>query len=352
VSGTLKAIIPSECRERQTGRGLYYFAISALAYALSFATLAWLSSPVLRIPLVLLNGLAIAILFVVGHDACHGALTPSARANYVISQLSFLPSLHPFTGWSLSHNTLHHAWANLREHDPGYPPYTVEEFSRLSRWRQLETRVHRTFFGVTLMYLSTVWWPYMVAPSKNKRVMLDKVGNFGRERVWVVAYLAFVVAIAIAAGVAKGSSPLRASVEEVAWIVIGPFLVFGWLIAWATYLHHTHPQVRWYDSQTEWREAQAQLTATVHVVFPRWAELMLHEIMQHPAHHVDPNVPFYSLANAERALEHTVGHQMVVMHFTVRDALASLRICRLYDYKTHTWHDWDGTPLQTISVRG
>lgn len=348
MSGTLKAIIPSECRERHTGRGLTYFAISVLAYALSFVALAWFSSPWLRIPLLLLNGLTIASLFVVGHDACHGALTRSARANYVIGQLSFLPSLHTFAGWSLSHNTLHHAWANLREHDPGYPPYSVEEFSRLSRWRQLEARFHRTIFGVTLMYLSIVWWPHMIAPSKDRRVMLDKVGNFGRERLWAAAYLALVTAIAVAAGVVKGSSPLRASVE-VAWIVIGPFLVFNWLIAWATYLHHTHPHVRWFDSQAEWREAQAQLTATVHVVFPRWMELMLHEIMQHPAHHVDPNVPFYQLANAERALERTVGNQMVVMDFTVRQVFTSLRICRLYDYKTHTWHDWDGTPLQKIS---
>jgi omega-6 fatty acid desaturase (delta-12 desaturase) len=351
VSGTLKAIIPSECRERRTDRGLYYFAICVLAYVLSFAALAWFASPWLRIPLVLLNGLAIAILFVVGHDACHGALTPSAGANYVIGQLSFLPSLHPFTGWSVSHNTLHHAWTNLREHDPGYPPYSVEEFSRLSRWRQLEARGHRTLFGVTLMYLSTVWWRYMIAPSKEKRVMLDKAGNFGRERIWVAAYFALVVAIAVAAGVMKGSSPLRASVEEVAWIVMGPFLVFSWLIAWATFLHHTHPRVRWFDSQAEWKEAQVQLTAVVHVVFPRWVDLTLHEIMQHTAHHVDPNVPLYRLANAQDALERTVGDQMVVTRFTVRDVRAGLRICRLYDYKTHTWLDWDGTPLQKIGVQ-
>jgi omega-6 fatty acid desaturase (delta-12 desaturase) len=351
VSGTLKAIIPSECRERHTGRGFAYFALSALAYVLTLAALVWFSSPLLRIPLVLLNGLAIAVLFVVGHDACHGALTSSARANYVISQLSFLPSLHPFAGWSLSHNTLHHAWANLREHDPGYPPYAVEEFSRLSRWRRLEARFHRTMFGVALMYLSTVWWPHMMMPSKDRRVMLDKVGHFGLERICVVAYLALLVAIAVATGVMNGLSLLRASVEGIGLIVIGPFLVFNWLIGWATYLHHTHPQVRWFDSQTEWKEAQPQLTAVVHVVFPRVVDIVLHEIMQHPAHHVDPNVPFYRLANAERALEHTVGAQMVVMDFTVREVFASLRICRLYDYKTHTWHDWDGRPLHKIGVQ-
>ena len=63
------------------------------------------------------------------------------------------------------------------------------------------------------------------------------------------------------------------------------------------------------------------------------------------------NVPLYQLANAERALERAVGNEMVVLHFRVRHVFASLRTCRLYDYKTHTWHDWDGTPLQKISSR-
>jgi omega-6 fatty acid desaturase (delta-12 desaturase) len=242
-----------------------------LVYASSFAALLWFSSPLVRLPLAVLNGLTIAILFIVGHDACHGALTPSAQLNYVVGQLSFLPSLHPFTGWNLSHNTLHHAWTNLRGHDPGYPPHTVDEFSRLSKWRQLEARVHRTVPGLTLLYLSTVWWPYMVVPSKDKRVMLDKVGCFGRERVWVALYLTVILTIVIAAGVARGSSVLRASIEEVAWVVIVPFLFFNWLIAWATFMHHTDPRVRWFDSLAEWRAVQAQLTGTVHVVFPRWA---------------------------------------------------------------------------------
>lgn len=348
MRSTLKAIIPSDCREPRTGRGLSYFAICIVAYVVTFAALAWSSSPLLRAPLMLLNGLSIAILFVVGHDACHGSLTPSTRVNDIVGQLSFLPSFHTFTGWRVSHNTLHHAWANLREHDPGYPPYTVEEYSRLNRWRRFEARLHRTMFGVTLMYLSTVWWRYMIAPATDRRAMLDKVGHFGRERIVLAAYCVLLVAIAVTAGVAKGSPLLRASIEDVAWVVIGPFLVFSFLIAWATFLHHTHPHVRWYNSQAEWRDAQAQLTSTVHVVFPRWAELMLNEIMQHPAHHIDPNVPLYQLANAERALERAVGRQMVVLPFSVRHVFAILRTCRLYDFKTHTWHDWDGTPLQKV----
>ena len=56
----------------------------------------------------LLAGVATAMLFVLGHDACHGSLTPSPRLNRWIGSLAFLPSLTPFSAWELGHNQTHH----------------------------------------------------------------------------------------------------------------------------------------------------------------------------------------------------------------------------------------------------
>jgi omega-6 fatty acid desaturase (delta-12 desaturase) len=39
----------------------------------------------------ILAGHAIAIVFVVGHDACHGSFTPSARLNRWIGRMVFVP---------------------------------------------------------------------------------------------------------------------------------------------------------------------------------------------------------------------------------------------------------------------
>ena len=55
--------------------------------------------------MVCLNGLAMASLFVVGHDACHGSLTPDPRLNNWMASLAFLPSLHTVTGWKSAHNS-------------------------------------------------------------------------------------------------------------------------------------------------------------------------------------------------------------------------------------------------------
>jgi len=332
------------------GRGVFYFASSACVYVATLVPLLWLSSPWLRFPLALVNGLSIAMLFIVGHDACHGSLTPSARWNYALGQLSFLPALHPFTSWNLSHNTLHHAWTNLRGHDPGYPPRSPEEFARLGSWRQAEARFHRTVPGLPFLYLRAVWWPYIIAPARDTRVVLERIGRFERERIGVLAYGAALTTVAVAAGVMKGDALWRAAIVDTLWVVVVPFWIWNWLIAWATFMHHTHPDVRWFEDQHAWHDAQAQLISTVHVVFPRWFERLLHDIMQHTAHHVDPNVPLYHLADAQASLEHARPHHVIVVPFTVRHLRRSLRTCRLYDYRTHTWHDWDGTPLYIIGT--
>src|ERR1700738_4314392 len=55
-----------------------------------------------------LAGAAIAMLFVVGHDACHGSFTASQRLNLWIGRIAFLPSLTPFRAWEFGHNQTHH----------------------------------------------------------------------------------------------------------------------------------------------------------------------------------------------------------------------------------------------------
>src|SRR5579862_7658059 len=73
-----------------------------------------------RAGLAVLNGLAIGMMFIVGHDACHGALTASKTLNGILGRLCLLPSLHPYTAWVYSHNGLHHSWTNLKGRDPVY----------------------------------------------------------------------------------------------------------------------------------------------------------------------------------------------------------------------------------------
>lgn len=199
------------------------------------------------------------------------------------------------------------------------------------------------------MYLQRVWWPHIIAPEQTRREKLDRLGRFGAQLACIGCYAALLTAAATYVGQLKGM-PLPEAIFEAMWLLVGPFLIFCWLIGIATFLQHTNPRVRWYDNLDEWKTAHTQLTATVHIALPRWIDLLTNDIMQHPAHHVDTTIPLYRHAEAERALEHTFVDMMNISRLCLQDIHKTLRTCRLYDYKTHTWHDWDGRALARVDA--
>lgn len=124
-----------------------------------------------------------------------------------------------------------------------------------------------------------------------------------------------------------------------------PFLAFSWLMGFATFQHHTHPRVVWYANEPEWSFFRSQVEGTVHIVFPRWIERLLHNIMEHTAHHVDTRVPLYRLENAQRAVEASFGEERVITErFTFVGMSRTFAACQLYDFDRHQWLTFDGTP--------
>jgi omega-6 fatty acid desaturase (delta-12 desaturase) len=116
------------------------------------------------------------------------------------------------------------------------------------------------------------------------------------------------------------------------------------LIGFATFQHHTHPKVLWYADADEWGFYQSQVQGTVHVVFPRWIEVLLHNIMEHTAHHVDTKVPLYNLTGAQRQLEDTFGDEVITEPFSLAGLRRTFASCCLYDFESHRWLDFDGRP--------
>ena len=72
---------------------------------------------------------------------------------------------------------------------------------------------------------------------------------------------------------------------------------------------------------------------------------MLHNIMEHTAHHVDTRVPLYHLTNAQSAIEHAFGEENVITEpFTFAGMTRTFQTCQLYSYETHQWLSFDGVP--------
>jgi omega-6 fatty acid desaturase (delta-12 desaturase) len=116
------------------------------------------------------------------------------------------------------------------------------------------------------------------------------------------------------------------------------------LIGVTVYQHHTHESIPWFDSETELMKLYGQEEVTMHVQYPRWYNIISNNAMEHTAHHIDPRVPLYNLAKAQKVLSKLLGNEMITVPFSVKGFLITMTRCKLYDYKNHYWLDFDGRP--------
>lgn len=337
----IKAVLetmPGDRRRSRYAPGISIFLLCTALYAVSlwgvFATGAWTS-----FGCAILNGVAIGMLFIVGHDACHGSLTPSRKLNRVLGRLAFLPSLHLFSGWAKSHNQRHHGSTNLKGVDPGYAPLTHSEFCQLS-WigRQMQ-RVYHTSLGLSLFYGVEVWWKSQVVPEKA-----DWPANgteFRLDRCLVATFfLAQCVAFVALAHVFARSTPWLFA----AYAVALPLWVFHWEMGFITWQHHTHVAIPWFDDPEEWSFFQGQIAGTTHIRYSWISEQVLLNIAEHTAHHADPLIPLYRLPASQAALEERYADHLHIFRWNPIRFLRTLRQCQLYDYRQHRWLNFRGEP--------
>jgi omega-6 fatty acid desaturase (delta-12 desaturase) len=100
------------------------FAADCAMYAICTAVAAAHAGWFVRFLAATAAGVLLAVLFVVGHDACHGSFTSRRPLNAAIGRIAFLPTLTPFSTWELSHNLTHHVYTNLKPLDYTWTPFT------------------------------------------------------------------------------------------------------------------------------------------------------------------------------------------------------------------------------------
>jgi acyl-lipid omega-6 desaturase (Delta-12 desaturase) len=289
-------------------------------------------------------GIAIARLFLIGHDACHGAFFPSARwANAIAGRIVFLPSLTPYSTWELGHNTLHHGFTNLRGKDYVYTPFGKAEFEALPEWRKWLERVYRHPFGPGLHYGIEVWWRRLWFPRRPP-------GGAAPRAVYrwdSLLTLGYVVAQLFAvSAVARSSGQHPAALA--AWAIALPFAVWSFVMGFVTYQQHTHTRVVWYAERREWDPVTAQVEGTVHILFPPPIGALLGNIMEHTAHHLDVAIPLFDLPEAQRRVENEFPEEVTVVRWSVRYYLECCRRCKLYDYEARAWTGFDGRVVETM----
>lgn len=341
--------VAPEVRACSLWRGLQSFVVAGSLYGLTL----WgaLAAPwwPLQIVCGLLNGLFIAMIFVVGHDACHGGLTPFQALNQFLGRVAFLPSLTPYITWEYAHNRIHHSYTNWRGKDYAWAPFSKEEYDRLPAWRRFLERHYRSLAGLGSYYLIEYWWKHLFLLAKAERQEMKRTRTYVLDALLVTVFAAAEVALVLwwASVQSPSESWLGAFTSPVALIAVAlvlPFLFWNWFMSFAIFQHHNHLRVAWFIDRDEWDFFAGQVESTVHVVMPWYLEFVTAHIMQHTAHHVDPKIPLYRLTESQLCLESAYPKNIVVERWTFNTLGRTLAYCKLYDYENHRWLNFRGRP--------
>jgi acyl-lipid omega-6 desaturase (Delta-12 desaturase) len=285
----------------------------------------------LRIAGALVAGFTLPSLFVIGHDAAHGAYTASKTANAIMARIALIPELHNYSLWVAVHNRQHHRAPNLKGHN-SWSPLDVAEYRALPMWRRAVERLYRSPAGFAPYYLVERWWrdkfmPRHILPGVKR-------ADAWRDFALLAAYLVLLV----------GALAWSGGVVSVVLGFVVPYLIWNHMMGTAIYLQHTNARAPWFASIEAWRRLGGEEEVTVHVRMPRWYGALTHHIMDHPAHHIQPLIPLYRLPAAQARLNELLGPRAVVEDFSLRYLFGTMRACKLYDYGAGHWCDFAGRP--------
>lgn len=329
----VRSVLSPAVFERRKRRGLLAFFANLLVFS-AVSTLLTMDLPMIAIiPLWIISGLTIGSMFVIGHDACHGALFDNQRLNYWVGQISMLPSLHAYGQWDFGHNRIHHGHTVKFSGDFVWEPTTVDEYKSYNRFQKIMHRIYWSRFGAGVYYMIEIWFKGMILYTANQK-------NALRDKLIV---LAFMTASLIGLFTYGGSSPQGFSASSGFWMVfkvaVVPFIIWNYLMGFIVYVHHINAEINWKTSK-KWSPVYGQLFSTVNYHVPRLLNLFFHNIMIHMPHHVHMRIPFYHLPLALEQIKAEFGEHVRERNTMFKDYLYSTRFCKLYDPENEEWRPY------------
>ena len=326
----VREVIPEACYHRPVGRGVATIALDVVLYGAVLAALVLVRPWWAALPLIVVAGLLVGALFILGHDASHGALFDSRRLNHLLGVALLLPSIHVEEAWAFGHNRIHHGFTARRGLDFVWHPVEPAAYASMPLHLRIRHRFEWSWAGAGAYYLREVWWNKMVTFTPTRRA-----GAIRRDRA-----LTFVAATLVGGGAFALGWALYGDAGAGVWmaakLVVLPFLVFTQVIGWAVYVHHVGPDIRWWTRE-QWSPWRGQMESTTVLWIPRVLNVFFHNIFVHVPHHVDTRIPWYHLPAAAEAIEAAFPGTIVDKRFRVSDYLRGTRRCKLYDFAAGTW---------------
>ncbi|HMU83219.1 MAG TPA: fatty acid desaturase [Leptospiraceae bacterium] len=324
---TLPAVrdtISKESLRNPTWKGLLYFARDIAVYAAILVGLYSTDAWYFLVPLWILAGLAVSGLFIIGHDAAHGALFKNQKLAYLIGQISMLPSLHAYHQWVYGHNRIHHGHTIKMEGDFVWRPTSPAQYRNLSWAGKIWHRITWSAIGSGIYYLVQIWFGGMI-------LFVAQTKGAKRDRILIILAAIAMIAVPIA---------LFPTWQAGLWVAVKlgviPFLAFNYCIGFSVYVHHIHDFIPW-KKHKDWTPFYGQMLGTVNYHIPAFFNFFLHNIFLHMPHHVNMRVPFYNLGRALSEIKSVYGQYVIERKSMFMDYLHTTRKCKLFDPESGKW---------------
>jgi acyl-lipid omega-6 desaturase (Delta-12 desaturase) len=335
----LQNIAALVARRRTLHEGLKVFGVH---FALYLATLVGAVAPLpigLNLAFAGANGVFIALLFIIGHDAGHGSFVPGRSWNLWLSRIAFIPCVHAASLWRVTHNKRHHARTNLKGVDGVWAPMSTEEYRNAHPVRRWLERVYRGPAGPLIYYYFEFWIHRVLLPLAPE-VRWEWKRHAPDSAFALAGFLLTLTSIALAGGLFVPYRPLWL-VLLVGWAI--PFAIWNYLMSFTIYLNHTHPSIPWFQDEKCWKAHRTVQGDTASVIMPITIAPLYTKVMSHSVHHVQPGVPVYALPEAEAELKK--GYSGLVEYTLGLGTYKSIyRTCKLFDFERMCWTDFNGVP--------
>lgn len=308
--------IPQACFEKDWRKAWLSVLITVLGVALSLVAIAL--APWYLLPFAwFFAGTAATGLFVIGHDCGHRSFAKRRWVNNWVGHIMMLPLMYPFHSWRILHDH-HHVHTNKLHVDNAWEPWTVEAFQAAPSGLKVGYQLLRGSF----------WW---FGSAVHWAGLHFDVNNFAeRDRRAVKTSIA---AVAIFAAIFFPTLYLAVGFWGVVKFWLMPWLGYHFWMSTFTIVHHTIPEIQ-FHTQSHWSAVPAQLAGTVHCVYPKWVEVLCHNINVHVPHHISVGIPSYNLPAAHQSLMRNWGEHIHVRRFSWQLMAQITRQCHLYDETT------------------
>jgi omega-6 fatty acid desaturase (delta-12 desaturase) len=305
--------LPRECFQKDAYKAWMSVLISLSAVTIGYVMLA--HTPWFLLPIAwFFLGTALTGLFVIAHDCGHRSFAKKVWVNDWVGHILMLPLLYPFHSWRLLHDH-HHLHTNKLTVDNAWHPWTTQVYAEASLVMKGLYRALRGWF----------WWTASVAHWGSMHFNPANVALRDRQKVSI--------SIAAVVGFAALLFPILLASVGVWGVVkfwLMPWLGYHFWMSTFTLVHHTDADVKFHPVET-WHAAAAQLAGTIHCRYPRWVEILCHDINVHIPHHISVAIPAYNLRLAHASLQQNWGSHLQEREFSLGLLASIVNHCHLYD---------------------